>query len=153
MRVMRIAVLAAAAAMAACGGGSGPASRPADTGPPTIGLLLDTLDTERWQRDRDLFVARVEELHAKVEVRSGDGTHAGQLQAARELLDAGVKTLVVVANDLEQGKEIVELAAERKVPVISYDRLIRDAADSPIVRQLGSRDQFSGGIALTYVLD
>jgi outer membrane protein len=26
-----------------------------------------------------------------------------------------------------------------------YDRLIGDAADSPIVRQLGSRDQFSGG--------
>ena len=34
-----------------------------------------------------------------------------------------------------------------------YDRLTGDAADSPIVRQLGSRDQFSGGIALTYILD
>ena len=32
-----------------------------------------------------------------------------------------------------------------------YDRLVGDAADSPIVRQLGSRDQFSGGLALTYV--
>jgi len=32
-----------------------------------------------------------------------------------------------------------------------YDRLTGDAADSPIVRQLGSRDQFSGGLALTYV--
>jgi outer membrane protein len=32
-----------------------------------------------------------------------------------------------------------------------YDRLIGDAADSPIVRQLGSRDQLSGGMALTYV--
>lgn len=31
-----------------------------------------------------------------------------------------------------------------------YDRLIGDAADSPIVTQLGSRDQFSGGIGLTY---
>lgn len=31
-----------------------------------------------------------------------------------------------------------------------YDRLVGDAADSPIVRQLGSRDQFSGGLALTY---
>lgn len=29
-----------------------------------------------------------------------------------------------------------------------YDRLIRDAADSPIVRTLGSRDQFSGGVGL-----
>ena len=31
-----------------------------------------------------------------------------------------------------------------------YDRLVGDAANSPIVRTLGSRDQFSGGIALSY---
>ncbi len=29
-----------------------------------------------------------------------------------------------------------------------YDRLVRDAADSPIVRAFGSRDQFSGGAGL-----
>jgi outer membrane protein len=31
-----------------------------------------------------------------------------------------------------------------------YDRLIRNAGHSPIVRAFGSRDQFSGGLALTY---
>lgn len=31
-----------------------------------------------------------------------------------------------------------------------YDRLVDDAGRSPIVRTLGSRDQFSGGVALTY---
>lgn len=31
-----------------------------------------------------------------------------------------------------------------------YDRLVGDPAESPVVRQFGSRDQFSGGIALTY---
>lgn len=31
-----------------------------------------------------------------------------------------------------------------------YDRLVGGAADSPIVVQLGSRDQFSGGIGLSY---
>ena len=31
-----------------------------------------------------------------------------------------------------------------------YDRLVGDAADSPVVSQFGSRDQPSGGIALTY---
>jgi len=31
-----------------------------------------------------------------------------------------------------------------------YDRLIRDAADSPIVRQLGSRGQLSGGLGLFF---
>jgi outer membrane protein len=31
-----------------------------------------------------------------------------------------------------------------------YDRLVGDAADSPLVTLLGSPDQFSGGLALTY---
>ena len=32
-----------------------------------------------------------------------------------------------------------------------YERLVGDAADSPIVRDLGSRNQLSGGIGLSYV--
>jgi outer membrane scaffolding protein for murein synthesis (MipA/OmpV family) len=31
-----------------------------------------------------------------------------------------------------------------------YDRLVGDAGRSPVVRTLGSRDQFSGGLALSY---
>lgn len=34
-----------------------------------------------------------------------------------------------------------------------YDRLIDDAGRSPIVRQFGERDQFSGGLALTYTFN
>lgn len=33
-----------------------------------------------------------------------------------------------------------------------YDRLVADPARSPIVRRYGSRDQLSGGLALTYTL-
>jgi outer membrane protein len=33
---------------------------------------------------------------------------------------------------------------------LKYDRLVADAAGSPIVRRHGSRDQWSGGLALTY---
>ena len=129
MRLMRIVAVAAAFAVAGCGGGDSTAPKPqaAEVGPIKIGLLLDSLENERWRHDRDLFVARVEELHAKVEVRDGGGDHAKQLEGARQLLDAGVKALVVVPHDLDKAKEIVALAAEKKVPVISYDRLIRDA--------------------------
>jgi outer membrane protein len=31
-----------------------------------------------------------------------------------------------------------------------YERLTADAADSPIIRTIGSRDQYSGGLALTF---
>jgi len=33
---------------------------------------------------------------------------------------------------------------------VKYDRLVGDAADSPVVTILGSRNQFSGGLGLTY---
>ena len=109
-----------------CGGGSTPPRRAATAGL-RIGLLLDQLREERWQRDRDLFVSRAEELGAKVSVKSGEGDAAKQLDAANALLDEGVKVLVVVPNDLEKASAIVQAAAAKHVPVISYDRLIRDA--------------------------
>ena len=118
--------LAGLCILAACGGGTAPARR-ADTGAAQVGLLLDDLRQERWQRDRDLFVSRTEELHGKVAVRTGEGNADTQLKAANELLDAGVKVLVVVPNDLEKAVAIVDAAAAKKVPVISYDRLIRNA--------------------------
>jgi len=34
-----------------------------------------------------------------------------------------------------------------------YDRLLGDAAKSPIVRELGSRNQFSGGVGLSYTFN
>ena len=91
------------------------------------GLLLDSLVEERWQRDRDLFVERVKELGGEAIVKAANRDAALQEQQARELLDQGVKALVIVASDTEKAAAIVAAASEKKVPVISYDRLIRDS--------------------------
>jgi D-xylose transport system substrate-binding protein len=110
---------------AACGGGS-TQRRP---GPERlkIGLLLDSVTEERWNRDRDLFIERAKELGADVVVKEANRDPALQEQQARELLNEGVKALVVVPADTEKASAIVTAAAEKKVPVISYDRLIRNA--------------------------
>jgi D-xylose transport system substrate-binding protein len=113
--------------LAACGGGGSSAPQRPEAGGLRIGLLLDELRQERWQRDRDLFVSRVEELGGKVDARAGEGNPESQLTAAKALLDSGVKVLVVVPNDLEKAGDIVAAATEKHVPVISYDRLIRNA--------------------------
>jgi D-xylose transport system substrate-binding protein len=127
MSRFRLAVLAAATALfSACGGGSGPAKK-ADAGPVKIGLLLAQLSEERWRHDRDLFVARAEELHAKVDVQSADSDPGKQLEQANAMLADGVKALVLVPTDLEKAGEIVRAAAAKHVPVISYDRLVKDA--------------------------
>ena len=111
----------------AVGCGDGGSQPPPQDLRPKIGLLLDRLEHERWHRDRDLFVKRVEELGGNVVVRTGDGDPDKQASEATALLDEGVKVLVVVPTDLEKAGAIVTAASARKVPVISYDRLIRDA--------------------------
>lgn len=128
MSRVRLAVVAAAAAlMAACGGGSSAPAKKADIGPIKVGVLMAQLREERWQRDRDLIVAHIGELHARAEVQSADGDAAKQLEQARAMLADGVKALIVVPVDLEKAAEIVKAASEQHVPVISYDRLITNA--------------------------
>ncbi|MEC2346566.1 D-xylose ABC transporter substrate-binding protein, partial [Paenibacillus barengoltzii] len=39
-----------------------------DDGKIVIGMSMDTLKEERWQKDRDLFTAKVEELGGEVKV-------------------------------------------------------------------------------------
>ncbi len=91
---------------------------------PLIGLSLGTLQEERWQRDRDRFVARAEELGARVIVQSGNSETARQLQDIESLLSRGVQVLVVVAHDPTAMGRAVDAAHAAGVPVVCYDRLI-----------------------------
>ena len=123
--LLRIAAVVAIGTLAgACGGG--PRQPRPEQQALRIGLLFDDLH-ERWQKDRDLFTARASELGAEVVFRAAEGDHERQVKQASELLDAGVKVLVVVPHDMEKAAGIVQIAKQRKVPVVSYDRLIRNS--------------------------
>ncbi len=97
------------------------------TGPVRIGFSMDTLKEERWQRDRDYFVARAKELGAEVFVQAANGDDAVQTQQAENLLTQGVDVLVVAPHNAEIAASIVESARNQGVPVLSYDRLIRNS--------------------------
>jgi D-xylose transport system substrate-binding protein len=107
------------------GGGATPA--PGAEKKILIGLSLDTLKEERWQRDRDLFVKAAEARGAKVLVQAANSDDALQNSQAENLLTQGVQVLVVVPHNAKTTATIVESAHKMGVPVIAYDRLIADA--------------------------
>jgi D-xylose transport system substrate-binding protein len=126
-RVRALSVAALLASALACGGsGDTPSTERRRPGPIKIGFLLDTTH-ERWQRDRDLFTERAQFLGAQVIVEAGEGDKARQAQLADKMLGEEIKVLVLVPNDAEAAAAIVEKAKAKKVPVISYDRLVRNA--------------------------
>jgi D-xylose transport system substrate-binding protein len=107
--------------------GTQPSGRSPAGGPIQIGLSLGTLKEERWQRDRDEFVRRAEELGAQVLVQSGNSDGLRQIQDIEALISRGVDCLVVVAFNPAAMQKAVEVAREAGVPIICYDRMITDA--------------------------
>ncbi|MCW3805699.1 substrate-binding domain-containing protein [Plebeiibacterium marinum] len=93
---------------------------------PHIGLLVDNLQQERWKKDMALFEEKVKELGGTSEVRIADSDPDKQLEQAKELIENGVEVLVVIPVNQTKACDIVNYAHKNYVPVISYDRLIKD---------------------------
>ena len=92
-----------------------------------IGFSMDTLKEERWQRDKALVEQRCKELGAECEVQVANGDDAVQTKQCDNLLTKGVDVLIVAPHNGQIAASIVEAAHRQSVPVISYDRLIRNS--------------------------
>lgn len=123
-RILAVLLIGASGLFGAWHGASFAQSNPA---PLKVGFLLDSLKVERWQTDTQSFQKRVQELGAQLLLETAEGDDDLQYKQAKKLLDHGVKSLVIVPHDTERAVQIVALAKSRGVPVVSYDRLIRNS--------------------------
>jgi len=92
-----------------------------------IGFISESMTVERWQRDRDIFVASAEKLGARVIVNNAYEDSERQEELCREMIDQGVDVLVIVPYDKDSLKDLVKYAHNNNVKVIAYDRMINDA--------------------------
>jgi len=92
-----------------------------------IGLSLDTLKEARWQADRDMFVKRAGELGATVRVLAANSDDTVQIGDVEKLITNKVDVLVIVPHDGTAMAKAVNMAHDAGIPVIAYDRIIRDS--------------------------
>ncbi|WP_291636872.1 substrate-binding domain-containing protein, partial [Clostridium sp.] len=90
-----------------------------------IGLCMDSLIIERWQIDRDIFMAKAKELGAEVIVQNAGSVSDEQINQIKYLIEEGVDVLVIVANESDALVPVVRMAKKRGIKVIAYDRIIR----------------------------
>lgn len=96
----------------------------------TVALLLPERVLDRWEGpDRDNFEASMAEYAPEVEVLVFNALNdsAQQQEQAEQAITEGADVLVVAAVDMVAAAVIVDDAEAEGVPVIAYDRLIRDA--------------------------
>jgi D-xylose transport system substrate-binding protein len=138
MRVVRwtslsaVAVLALGLGLAACGNGNGGGSSGnSSASGPSIALLLPESKTPRYEsQDRPHFEQTVNQLcrNCKILYSNANQDPATQQNQADAALTNGAKVLVLDPVDAASAATIVANANQQNVPVVSYDRLITDAA-------------------------
>jgi len=98
-----------------------------DDGVIRVGLTMDTLQEERWNKDKELLGQAVEALGAEYVAMTADSDDAKQIEQAEMLIAMGVDVLVIVPHDAEAMASVVNKAHAAGVKVLSYDRLVRNA--------------------------
>ena len=92
-----------------------------------IGMCFDSFVIERWQRDRDVFVATARDLGADVNVQAANGEVAEQIAQIEYFIDKKVDVIVVVAVDGNALSNVIAKAKKAGIAVMCYDRLICNA--------------------------
>ncbi len=126
-----IVLIAALTAVVAAGTGSaGPAKSSHATVGPLVAFLLPENVTPRWEgSDKPVFSSALKRLVPGVRIDSLNALNdpAKQLAQAEAELAKGAKVLVVAAIDQKAFAVAVKKAKAQGVPVIAYDRLIRNS--------------------------
>src|SRR5881227_1628247 len=134
----------------ACVKGPETGRRAKSGGPVRIGFSMDTLKEERWNRDKELVLQRCKEIGAECQVQVADGNDSVQINQCETFLTKGVDVLIVAPHNGQIAASIVEAAHKQHVPVISYDRLIRNAdVDLYVSHQVVKIGQMQAQYALT----
>jgi D-xylose transport system substrate-binding protein len=130
-RAMYALALAATVGLSACGDDnkstSSSSSSSSSGGSGKIAFLLPESKTARYEtQDRPLFEAKVKELCSGCQIvySNADQDASKQQQQAEAALAEGIKVMVLDPVDGAAAAAIVSAANAKKIPVISYDRLL-----------------------------
>jgi putative multiple sugar transport system substrate-binding protein len=130
--------LTLALSLAACGGGGAgddagtdeTTGTDATTAPEAgglIGVAMPTQTSERWIADGDAVKAGLEELGYEVDLQYANDDIPTQQQQIDGMITKGAEALIIAAIDGTALSGQLDAAAAEGIPVISYDRLIRDS--------------------------
>jgi putative multiple sugar transport system substrate-binding protein len=108
-----------------------------------VGVTMPTKSSERWIHDGDNIKSALEKLGYKVDLQYAENDIPTQVNQIENQITKGAKLLVVASIDGTAITTQLQEAADRKIPVIAYDRLIRN---SPNVDYYATFDNFKVGV-------
>ncbi|MBG0816109.1 multiple monosaccharide ABC transporter substrate-binding protein [Planomonospora sp. ID82291] len=124
--------LAMALAMTACGSATktvdqeAAPSAGASASGALVGVTMPTKSSERWIHDGDNVKGSLEKLGYKVDLQYAENDIPTQVNQIENQITKGAKVLIIASIDGTAITTQLQQAADAKIPVIAYDRLIRN---------------------------
>ena len=95
----------------------------------TVGISMPTKSSTRWISDGNSMVEQFKEAGYDAILQYAEDDIPTQLSQVENMIVRGVDALVIAAIDGTTLTNALEQAEALDIPVIAYDRLIRDSAD------------------------
>jgi putative multiple sugar transport system substrate-binding protein len=150
MKIAKLATVAVslglAVGMAACGSSTKTADKAASSAGAAgalVGVTMPTKSSERWIHDGDNVKSALEKLGYKVDLQYAENDIPTQVNQIENQITKGAKVLIIASIDGTAITTQLQEAADKKIPVIAYDRLIRN---SPNVNYYATFDNYKVGV-------
>ncbi len=122
--------LVAVATVAGCGSADpGAGGGAGEDGRPLVGVAMPTTTSERWIADGENVQDQLQALGYDVDLEYAENDVPTQVQQLEDMIAAGADALVIGSIDGVALKDVLGEAADAGIPVIAYDRLIRESPD------------------------
>jgi putative multiple sugar transport system substrate-binding protein len=108
-----------------------------------VGITMPTKSSERWIHDGDNVKAGLEKLGYTVDLQYAENDIPTQVNQIENQITKGAKLLIIASIDGTAITTQLQEAADKKIPVIAYDRLIRK---SPNVDYYAAFDNYKVGV-------
>ena len=109
----------------------------------TIGIAMPTKSSARWISDGESMVKQFEEAGYATDLQYAEDDIPNQLAQIENMITKEVDALVIAAIDGTTLSNALANAAALDIPVVAYDRLIRDSGD---VSYYATFDNFKVGV-------
>ncbi|GAA3131457.1 sugar ABC transporter substrate-binding protein [Planomonospora alba] len=139
--------LVLALAVTACGSTTKTVDKQAAQSPGAAGVLvgvtMPTKSSERWIHDGNNVKSSLEKLGYQVDLQYAENDIPTQVNQIENQITKGAKLLIVASIDGTAITTQLQQAADAKIPVIAYDRLIRN---TPNVDYYATFDNYKVGV-------
>ena len=117
----------------------------------TVGVAMPTKSSQRWIDDGNNMKKELEDKGYAVDLQYAEDNVENQVAQLENMITKGVDILVIASIDGEALTDVIKKASEVNIPVIAYDRLIRNTEH---ITYYATFDNFKVGVQQgSYIID